>query len=60
VIEAALAAQLRIHAGVFTNTKTAQPFTVNGVAHLFDRAVERTDIMPGDVSLHTSRNSKRR
>ena len=40
----------------FTNPRTHQPFTVNGMAHVFKRALERAQSTPGDVSLHTLRH----
>jgi len=44
-------------AWVFTNVRTQRPFTVNGMAHVFRRAVERAGIPTGDVSLHTLRHT---
>ena len=54
-IEAVLGAQPRIHAWVFTNSRTERPFTVNGAAHVFRRAAERAGIRTGGVTLHTLR-----
>ena len=42
---------------VFTNPRTRRPYTVNGVAHVFRRAVERAGIRTGDVTLHTLRHT---
>lgn len=43
---------------VFTNSRTGEPFTVNGVRHVFDRAVVRAAITPSDdVTLHTLRHT---
>jgi len=56
-IAAVLAAQPRVHAWVFTNARTKQPYTVNGAAHVFDRALERAGITTGDVTLHTLRHT---
>ena len=42
---------------VFTNTRTQLPHTVNGVAHVFRRAVKRAGITTGDVVLHTLRHT---
>ena len=42
---------------VFMNTKTRKPYTVNGLAHTFRRAVVRAGITTGDVSLHTCRHT---
>jgi integrase len=44
-------------AWVFTNKRTHEPYTVNGVAHVFKRALERAGIVTGDVSLHTLRHT---
>ena len=56
-IEAVLAAQPLMHPWLFTNTRTGQPYTVNGVAHTFKRAVERAGIRTGDVTIHTLRHT---
>ncbi len=56
-IEAVLAGQPRAHPSVFTNSRTEQPFTVNGTAHVFRRAVKRAGITTGDVTLHTLRHT---
>jgi integrase len=58
-IEAVLAAQPRIHPWVFTNArgKTPKPYTVNGVAHVFGRAVTRAGITGDHVTLHTLRHT---
>src|SRR5262249_19357746 len=42
---------------VFTNTRTHDAYTVNGVAHIFRRAVIRAGITTGDVTLHTLRHT---
>ena len=42
---------------LFTNPRTRKPYTVNGVAHVFDRAVVRAGITTGDVTLHTLRHT---
>ncbi len=42
---------------VFTNTRTHDRYTVNGVAHSFKRAVLRAGIGSGDVTLHTLRHT---
>ena len=44
---------------MFTNArgKTPKPYTVNGVAHVFNRAVTRASITSGDVTLHTLRHT---
>jgi len=42
---------------VFTNVRTHAPYTVNGVAHTFKRALARAGIQTGDVSLHTLRHT---
>ena len=44
-------------AWVFTNNRTHDRYTVNGVAHIFKRAVERAGITRGDVTLHTLRHT---
>lgn len=44
-------------AWVFTNPRTREGYTVNGIAHTFRRAVERAGILSGDVSLHTLRHT---
>jgi integrase len=56
-IEAVLASQPRIRPWVFTNARTEEPYTPNGVAHSFGRAVERAGITSGDVTLHTLRHT---
>jgi integrase len=58
-IAAVLAAQPQMHAWVFTNArrKKPAPYTVNGVAHVFARAVTRAGITTGDVTLHTLRHT---
>jgi integrase len=56
-IEAVLAGQPRVHPSVFTNSRTKQPFTVNGTAHVFRRAIERAGVTSGDVTLHTLRHT---
>jgi integrase len=58
-IAAVLAAQPRIHPWVFTNTRDERPhpYTVNGAAHVFGRAVVRAGITTGDVTLHTLRHT---
>jgi integrase len=42
---------------VFTNARTHQAYTVNGVAHVFKRALTRAGILSSDVSLHTLRHT---
>ena len=42
---------------VFTNARTHEAYTVNGVAHTFRRALKRAGITTGDVSLHTLRHT---
>ena len=42
---------------MFTNSRTHEAYTVNGVAHTFRRALKRAGIMTGDVSLHTLRHT---
>ena len=42
---------------VFTNARTREAYTVNGVAHVFKRALTRAGILTGDVSLHTLRHT---
>ncbi len=44
-------------AWVFTNTRSRKAFTVNGVRHVFRRAVERAGITTGDVTPHTLRHT---
>jgi len=56
-IEAVLASQPRIHPWVFTNARTEERYTPNGVAHSFGRAVERAGITSGDVTFHTLRHT---
>jgi len=58
-IDAVLTAQPRMHPWVFTNArkKTPKPYTVNGVAHVFGRAVTRANITGDDVTLHTLRHT---
>jgi Phage integrase family len=42
---------------VFTNVRTHTAYTVNGIAHVFRRALVRAGITSGDVSLHTLRHT---
>jgi integrase len=42
---------------VFTNPRTGKPFTVNGMAHVFARALKRARIASDDVTLHTLRHT---
>lgn len=42
---------------VFTNSRTHDRYTVNGIAHTFRRAVIRAGITGGDVTLHTLRHT---
>lgn len=42
---------------VFLNARTQEAYTVNGVAHVFRRALERAGITTGDVTLHTLRHT---
>ena len=37
--------------------ENGKPFTVNGAAHVFARAVKRAGIVTGDVTLHTLRHT---
>ena len=55
--EAVLAQQPRIYPAVFANNRTGKSMTVNGVRHVFARAVARAGITTGDVSLHTLRHT---
>jgi integrase len=54
-IEAVLAAQARVFAWVFTNSKTEEPY--QSVRQSFNRAVARAGITSGDVTLHTLRHT---
>jgi len=57
-IAAVLSTLPRIHPHVFTNAHTEDRYTVNGVGHVFRRAVERAAIEnPDDVTLHTLRHT---
>jgi hypothetical protein len=56
-IEAVLAQCPRVSDWVFLNARTRAPYTVNGVAHVFRRALERAGIRTGDVTLHTLRHT---
>jgi integrase len=56
-IEAVLAQQPRIYPAVFAKRRSGKPMTVNGVRHVFARAVARAGITTGDVSLHTLRHT---
>jgi len=57
-IAAVLDSLPRIHPHVFTNAKREDRYTVNGIAHVFRRAVERAGISNSDeVSLHTLRHT---
>ena len=47
----------RSSAYVFTNPRTHDRYTVNGVAHTFKRALVRAGIASSDVSLHTLRHT---
>jgi integrase len=40
-----------------TSPRTRKPYTVNGLAHTFHRAVLRAGITTGDVTLHTLRHT---
>ena len=42
---------------VFRNAVTQKAYTVNGVAHVFRRALTRAGIKTGDVTLHTLRHT---
>lgn len=42
---------------LFTNPRTHEAYTVNGMAHTFRRAVTRAGITSGDVSLHNLRHT---
>jgi integrase len=48
---------VKVSAWVFTNSRTREAYTVNGVAHVFKRAVKRANILTGDVTLHTLRHT---
>ena len=50
-INAVLSSQSRVTPWVFVNGRTGKPFTVNGIAHVFARAVNRAGIVTGDVTL---------
>jgi len=54
-IGALLAARPRIHAWVFTNTKTERPYTT--IRKVFERALDRAKITTGDVTVHTLRHT---
>ncbi len=57
-IDAVLGELPKIHPWVFTNANTEDRYTVNGAAHVFNRAVERAQIAnPGEVTLHTLRHT---
>ena len=57
-IAALLDVQAKIHPWVFTNSRTEQPYTVNGARHTFDRAVATASIAdPENVTLHTLRHT---
>ena len=45
-----------IAVGVHELEERTRPYTVNGVAHTFRRALKRAGIVTGDVSLHTLRH----
>ena len=47
----------RITRGCSRTRGREQPYTVNGVAHVFGRARERAGITTGDVTLHTLRHT---
>ena len=55
--KAVLAALPRRYEYVWTNNRTEDRYTVNGVAHVFRRAVNRAGISTGDVTLHTLRHT---
>src|SRR5665213_356276 len=54
-IAAILESRPRIHAFVFTNPSTEQPYTTIG--KVFERALERAGITTGDVTVHTLRHT---
>ena len=54
-ITAVLAAQPRVFAWVFTNSKTEQPY--KSVRKVFERAVARAGVDTDDVTLHTLRHT---
>jgi len=57
-MQAVIDALPRMHPWVFTNARTADRYTVNGVAHVFNRAVERAGISRWEeVTLHTLRHT---
>jgi integrase len=45
----------KVHEYVFTNPRTAQPYT--SIGNSFERALERAEITTGDVSFHTLRHT---
>ena len=47
----------RQHAHVWTNTRTGTRYTVNGVRHIYRRALERAGITTGDMVQHTLRHT---
>jgi len=57
-VKAVLAQCAKTRSGwVFTNARTHEAYTVNGMAHVFRRALQRAGITTGDVSLHTLRHT---
>ena len=42
---------------VFTNNRTGDRYSVNGMLHVFRRALDRAGIRTGDVTLHTLRHT---
>ena len=56
-IEAVLARLPHVRTHLFTNPASGKPYTVNGVGHIFNRALARAGICTGDVSFHTLRHT---
>ena len=57
-IQAVFDALPTVHRWVFTNAVTEDRYTVNGCAHVFNRAVTRANISnPDEVTLHTLRHT---
>jgi integrase len=56
-VEAILRRLPRQNAFLFTNPATGEPYSTNGVQHIFRRAVLRAAIETGDVTFHTLRHT---
>ncbi len=56
-VRAVLAQCPKMSPWVFLNVRTRGRYTVNGVAHVFRRALTRAGITTGDVSLHSLRHT---